>query len=224
MRCATICVTGNEPEFEREELHFSRFWATARSWRHTFDHSMPSRRRAASVLGFLDSLGEIKPGFFDGVAIFCHGLRHWTQAGFVTKKCEPLAESMSRMLKPDGKIVLYSCSNAKGFALGTQDGNKGLCLASRLHALTGREVFAHTTAGPTTRNPHVVRFSGGNARYIVAPGSALWSEWRRELWQANTKNNRDKMRMLFPFLSQDQILTWLTDRHKFEVTHGRFLV
>jgi hypothetical protein len=225
VRCLTIRVDSDtDLEFTREEQAFASFWSVAKSWRHAFVDKTSKARRAASVLAFLESMGEAKPGWYDSVAVFCHGLRQSSQLGFETSSIDPFAQSLKKCLKADGCASLYSGSNAKGVEVGEQAGHESRCFAARLHHLTGRDVYAHTTAGHTTRNPYVVRLSGDRAEFLIKPGSPLWSTWRRELWVLEQKTNRDSLRFLFPFLSQEQLEMWLSDRDKFEVEYGRYLV
>jgi len=55
--------------------------------------------------------------------------------------------------------------------------------------MTWVKVYAHTTAGHTTRNPYVRIFEGQGSpiggiggQLLVQPGAKLWKTWRSALW------------------------------------------
>jgi hypothetical protein len=74
----------------------------------------------------------------------------------------------------DTKLILMACSTGK-------------CFAAELCELTGCAVYAHSTAGHTTRNPNItIDLPGGvrgGGQHIVPfkVGDKLWRKWRKWL-------------------------------------------
>jgi hypothetical protein len=149
------------------------------------------------------------------IAFFCHGHplglqlvgdRAVRSGGSVQVEAHgetirKLAAAIASRSKPDVRVVLYACSAGNG---AQPDGDEGfadrlrdaLCVAGARH----NQVFAHTTAGHATQNPHVRVFAGNGSpvggtggTWIVAPSSKLWPTWKHAL--------RNDLRFRFPLMS-----------------------
>jgi hypothetical protein len=124
-----------------------------------------------------------------------------------------LGARLAACLAPDAAIVLYACDTARDSDGLREDdkltgpgGSGGF--ASRLfvdlhgRGLTGVRVYAHSTAGHTTRNPYLRVWRDDadlhNGDWLIEPGSDLWRAWVRGL--------RDTaLRFEFPWLSASEI-------------------
>jgi hypothetical protein len=179
----------------------------------------PLRDRTDHVIAAINAGGPI-----DLLAFFCHGFPEGLQlvgdrairarSGSVLVEARAdttrrLAEAIAKHARPELRVALYACSAGAGAVL---DGNEGF--ADRLRdalcaaGVTRCTVYAHTTAGHATQNPHVRMFAGDGSpvggtggSWIVAPGSKLWPAWRRAL--------RTDLRFRFPLLTLAQIHTEL---------------
>jgi hypothetical protein len=174
----------------------------------------PLRERTNHVLAAIQAVGQV-----DVLAFFCHGFPRGLQlvgdrtvrvAGSVhvearQETMRKLAAAIAAHATPNVRVVLYACSAGDG---PRRDGDEGfadslrdaLCSAGATRCV----VFAHTTAGHATQNPHVRVFAGeGSAvggtggTWIAAPGSKLWPAWRRGL--------RGDLRFRFPGMTTAQV-------------------
>ena len=157
-----------------------------------------------------------------GVCFFCHGFKSGIQFGFRNAQADDLADAIASFAGQAPRVPLYACDTGRdsdrdrtddlsaiggdgGFADRLRD---ALCEPT-INAIRC-VVDAHTTAGHTTRNPHVRRFEGsvGGGKggfYIVSRNSKLWSTWRKQL--------KTTFRFDFPFMSVDAIHYYL-NKHK----------
>jgi hypothetical protein len=170
--------------------------------------SKPAMRRA--VLAAIDAARSAGGGL-EAAALFCHGWRTGIQLGFGSGTVGPLAEALARA--PGVRVALYACNAARGSSgddAAAIGGDGGFADLLR-DALCARgapdcQVDAHATAGHTTRNPYVRRFSGmgspiGGAGgfFIVSPSQKpLFAAWRRALRDTD-------LRYDFPFLTVAEI-------------------
>jgi len=118
----------------------------------------------------------------DVVAIFCHGTPTWLGLGTVAKGPNGLASWICQFARPMVSVCLYACSTGRAIP--------GECYARELHdsiSGTGRGcvVWAHTTAGHTTRNPNLVLFSGIECDREEVP-KAVKPRLRKLLWGPTT--------------------------------------
>jgi len=100
------------------------------------------------------------------------------------------------------KVVLYSCLTASEWL--PRKLRKPLKVVpwavDLSKALPGVEVYAHTTAGHTTRNPYVRRIVDGVSGWLVDPSSPQWEAWRDELHRPAST-----LRFLFPTFSYTEM-------------------
>lgn len=143
------------------------------------------------------------------LAIFCHGLRRSLQV----LKWSDLEEfcGLFAANRPPGRvrICLYACS-AGGPQDGPDHGDGSIADAMR-DLLWGHRVesivYAHTTAGHTTRNPHVRVFrspAGMGGFDLVSKRSALWRRWVSLL-----AHRRSALRLDFPWIEPEELLVRL---------------
>lgn len=172
-----------------------------------FDNGRAMPVRLAQVRRWID---EQQPRSVDTLALFCHGWKNGLQIGVRIATARSFAEALAAVCTPDLRVVLYCCDAARDAddervddTLPGPGGNGGF--ADKLRDELGRAgvqatIYAHATAGHTTRNPWVRRFDPGEVaggHWIVEPHSANWIRWVRAL--------RTDMRFRFPFLTQAQI-------------------
>lgn len=149
-----------------------------------FDNHAPNKKRRAFVHDEILRCYDLH-----ALAIFCHGWMDGIQTGHRRKNVAELAEAIEISCEHRFvDVILYCCSTAQGGAGG--DGGFADELRDALCAVGVDDcrVWAHTTKGHTTRNPHVRVFEGdGSAwggqggRWVVRPGSKLWLPWRQKL-------------------------------------------
>jgi hypothetical protein len=118
----------------------------------------------------------------DVVSIFCHGTPTWLGLGAIAKEPAGLASWLCQFAAPMVTVCLYACSTGKSTA-------GGKCYARELHEAiidTGRGciVWAHTTAGHTTRNPNLVLFDLAGERNEVL--KSIRPRLRKRLWGPTT--------------------------------------
>jgi hypothetical protein len=132
------------------------------------------------------------------IAFFCHGSRNGIQLGFKSKHIGRLASSIAALGDPGVRVALYSCDCGRDIDreriddLAEHGGNGGfadllrdaLCKAGCVDCM----VWAHTTAGHTSKNPHVRLFAGLGSSiggdggiYVVPRHWPQWKRWRAEL-------------------------------------------
>jgi hypothetical protein len=144
-------------------------------------------------------------GGIDSLALFCHGWSSGIQAGFAVKDIPELVNALGGIGGVELRVALYCCSTGEDprdnfcDASGTdtrRDSNPGdgsfadhlrdeLCRTGHADC----SVFAHRTAGHTTRNPNVIIFEGsgssvggfGGVMPITPKNKAVWKAWVNHL-------------------------------------------
>ena len=154
---------------------------------HLIDNHDDALEMRESVYQVLDAAPA---GTFEAVLFFCHGFRSGLQFGFGMEHIRSLALRIKRASVVAPTIVLYACDAARDMDRDEEDdrndhvgGDGGFAdrLRDELNDQGCRAtVFAHSTAGHTTQNPHLrtflpnERFGG---RFVVAKDSGLWKKW-----------------------------------------------
>lgn len=110
-------------------------------------------------------------GQIDTLVFMCHGWPDGIQLGYHREDCASLAQTIAATCAESPLIVLYCCSTGSDVLGGAGSSFAGV-LRDQCRAL-GRyaTVFAHTTAGHTTRNPNIRLFHGWDAGWtdLLAP-------------------------------------------------------
>lgn len=169
-----------------------------------FDNEQAFLARCAFVRGRIEAC---EPGALETLALFCHGWKDGLQVGVRIGSVRPFVDSLSKVAAPQLRIILYCCDTARdadddrvddtkpgpGGDGGFADKLRDECRIAGVSAT----VYAHTTAGHTTRNPRVRRFdpdemAGGH--WVIEPYGPMWGRWRKAL--------RGDLRFRFPFLSE----------------------
>lgn len=154
-------------------------------------------------------------GALDVVAFFCHGWKTGLQLGWDLRTARELAAVIAECGQPYVDVVLYACDAGRdtdgqrkddlkvgpggdgGFADRLRD---ELCRAGRTYC----RVYAHVTAGHTTRNPWVRVFPGNGSsvggmggHFLVPPKTPLWGPWKAAL--------RGDLRFWFPVMHVEEV-------------------
>lgn len=173
-----------------------------------FNNSNDLAERRADVLRHLHAL---EPGSLSMLALFCHGWPDGVQAGFRSEHVRGFARELKAVAAPELTVALYCCSTGADLRADTDEthepgpgGDGGFAdrLRDELCELgVAATVFAHSTAGHTTRNPRVRVFTpaeraGGG--WLVEPRGELWTAWLRALHDSD-------MRLRFPLLTAEQL-------------------
>jgi hypothetical protein len=155
-------------EFTRESRRYAKYYTSQGDTVTLHEIDVSSR---ADKLAQVQQL--IASTTFDVLVFFCHGWRTGIQLGLgigTAKRVAALEETAKMIAKsstPKLHVVLYCCLTG-GTDTGDPTGDGGF--ADRLRdalcaeGCTGVSVFAHTTAGHTTRN--------ANVRFFVGSGSS----------------------------------------------------
>lgn len=124
----------------------------------------------------------------DLVAFLCHGWKDGIQAGWRILQVDDLAKRLTAACKPDAVIVLYCCDTGKGADVGAPGGKGGFASAlwMELERMGFRgTLWAHSTAGHTTQNPHVKIWRVDEEPELGVEAcerlSPLWGAWARAL-------------------------------------------
>jgi hypothetical protein len=209
-------VGDGAPEFERESRAFAKHHGIPISDRLLFDNGHPMAARRAQVTARAQ-----KERGIEAFVIACHGWCppgtpqhpvHSTglQLGWEIGMIHDLAALIKDACVPCPVIPLYCCSvgadndpgtpekgPGPGGAAGFADGLRWELLRIGVKAT----IFAHSTRGPTMRNPYVRRFSPDDTiggEWVVEPESELWIAWQHAL-------DHTDMRLRFPFMTQEAI-------------------
>lgn len=173
-----------------------------------FNNRIPMRHRFEEVLKWIN---HASPGSVKTLAMFCHGYKTGLQCGVTNSNAAQFAIALQTALAPGPRIVLYACDAARDTDDDRSDdtapgpGGDGGFADKLRHELSTRGVkatiYAHSTAGHTTRNPFVRRFdpdelAGGH--WVVTPHSPLWRTWVRSLRDGT-------LRFRFPFMTQAEL-------------------
>jgi hypothetical protein len=176
-RCVIFTPDRNEKRadftgaFKPEADAFAELHGISKDQIHRVNISEPMSKRAAHVLSVI---AATKPQV---VVFFCHGYANGIQLGFqsptyrrATKDTKRDFNALLDLLAttPNVSVILYCCSTGddpdgdEDSAPGSGDDSfadlirDGLCARG---AVSNR-VFAHTTAGHTTRNPNIKFYEG----------------------------------------------------------------
>ena len=121
-------------------------------------------------MGQINHAVSVADAQLDALVYFGHG---WptglVSADIYTDKLTAFAKLIRANCVPGATVVLYAC------LCGKRD-TQGGCFAARLAGeLTDMQVtvYAHETAGHTTTNPYVYRFTGNKPGVAVAPAGKL---------------------------------------------------
>lgn len=166
-----------------------------------YDNKLDVGRRRAAVRSILRARSSVQL-----LAFFGHGYRDGMQTGHHMPHVEDLADDIAYACAPRyDRLVVYlaACSTARQLDVARGGFADALRDALSARGIAGH-IDAHTTAGHTTRNPHVQRFEMGAppdelaGDWIVAPDDPLWRAWVRALKSGN-------LRLRFPLMSRDEI-------------------
>lgn len=182
--------------FQPEARRFLEHHKQAPDRLYIIDNSAPKSAMRRQVL---DVLTSYHGTCIECVAFFCHGYKTGMQFGFTKSDLDELASELALLGREDLSVPLYACDTARdadkdrlddleefggdgGFADELRD---ALCRAGVRYCC----VDAHTTAGHTSRNPHVRRFEGmgsplgGTGGYYIVPrkNRKAWTAWRKLL-------------------------------------------
>jgi hypothetical protein len=141
-------------------------------------------------------LKALADGPYDDVAFFCHGLLSSLQAGFRKGSVERLARALGQPNAGRLVVYLFACDAAKGL-LRAPGGDGGFADAlrdtwCRVYPQGSITVFAHATAGHTTKNPFLRVFeepAGIGGHWVITPqgSGGRAGEWR--LWKTYLRND-----------------------------------
>lgn len=197
--------------FEPEALRYAAYWRGQGD--EVNIHPVPPLRAEQSVAKLLEVIASAAP--VDRLVFFCHGWKTGIQMGLscgddkgraaLTEFCKKLAEASSTELK----VALYACSTGASSTSVTGDGGfadslrDGLCSAGRPDVT----VFAHTTAGHTSRNEYVRFFCGKGDPLggvggddVVERKTAQFAKLRARLHEV-----KDDLRWRIPYLGADEV-------------------
>lgn len=197
--------------FEPEALRYASYWAGQGD--EVTIHKMAPMSAERSVLKMLEVIEAA--GNVDRLVFFCHGWKTGIQMGLSCgddKGRDTLATFCTRLVAastPQLKVALYACSTGASSTSVTGDGGfadalrDGLCKAGRADVT----VFAHTTAGHTSRNEYVRFFSGKGDPLggvggddVVARKTPEFAKLRERLHEV-----KDDFRWRLPYLGADEI-------------------
>lgn len=198
--------------FRPEARKFADYWGIPRANIIKIPISKPIRKREDAVL---EAIREVRSRYdapLDTIVFFCHGLRYRVQFGFRLGRRSSLGKLAATIAEVSvGNVVvpLYCCSTAhekRNNEIATGDGGWADELRDALckEGAGACRVMGHTTAGHTSRNPHVRFFDGTGMReggtggyWVVRPRGPLWRKWARLL--------RTEYRYQFPFEELEEI-------------------
>jgi len=179
-------------------------------------------RMKRQVLEAIDSTLHVNAEL-RGVAFFCHGYRTGIQFGITNKDVGALASSIASASHPTVRVPLYACDTGRDKDRNRKDdleafgGDGGFADSLRdalcVQAARDNVVWAHTTAGHTTRNPHVRVFMGLGSEYGNTGGFYVVARNNRKLWKAWRQALRAKgstLRYDFPFMEVAEIHRFLS--------------
>lgn len=151
-------------------------------------------RRPAAVEQAIKTIFALAGGeLFDVFAFFGHGTENWIQTGHTTNKgLKSLATVLGQILTPDAMLWFAACRTAGP----GKDGRLGF-LQQLVEDLEGHGVQAtawgHTTAGHTTRNPHLALISPDGRTEVTAEQRRIL---QKKLWEP-TGTLRYRMPLFF---------------------------
>jgi len=157
---------------------------------------------------------------FDAVAFFCHGTWKHLKLGWHIWNVAELASLLGSVCSDEPKVILYACSCGRGkyeegsrwkllSKLMMRNDERGIdgfafMLSSAFRKYQSCEIFAHSSAGHTTKNPYVFRFDSSSncvaRKAHVVRGS---QNWRR--WYESMRSESSTLRYRFPFMSDVEL-------------------
>ena len=169
-----------------------------------FNNHAPASDEFNAILTQIQHAVTAADAQLDAFIYFGHG---WptglVSADIYTNRLSELAKLIRANCVPGVTIVLYAC------LCGKRD-TQGGCFAARLALeLSDMQatVFAHETAGHTTTNPYVYRFSGNKPPEAVAPSGMFQSFYK--LLKAECIDTKPRGNSAFwarmPFMTDDEI-------------------
>lgn len=171
------------------------------------DVSKRGPERVAQVVAALTAAAPV-----DRLAVFSHGWRTGIQFGLSTstaadrERLVAFAAMLVAASTPELKLALYCCSTGASDGPPGDGGDGGFAdLLRDALVAAGRPnvtVFAHTTAGHTTRNPAVRFFLPGNGYGGIDLAKHTTPEGRR--LRARLADGNDALRWRLPYLSLDE--------------------
>lgn len=197
--------------FSPESFRYTSYWQSQGDevFLRTINPTLPAAKRIAAMLETLDSRKPV-----DRFVCFCHGWKTGIQMGLSSTNLNQLksfAEALVNASTPELKVALYACSTGSsdgppgdggdgGFADALRD---ALCAAGR----TNVTVFAHTTAGHTTRNEYVRFFAGTTDPLGAEGGDDVVQRKTEEFKKLATRlhNVQDNLRWRLPYMTPEQI-------------------
>lgn len=146
------------------------------------------------------------------IALFCHGWRDGLQCGWRAPQAGALADLLALASTGDSTVIWFACDTGRDADSERADdtnagpGGEGGFADLVAQAMIARgwrgRLFAHATAGHTTRNPYVRVWSAEErGAWVIDPKSSPWRAWVKAL--------RGELRFRFPFLTRGQILDQL---------------
>jgi len=132
----------------------------------------------------------------DAIAFFCHGMPRSLDNAWNMKNVKRLAAAMAPHCSSCVDVVLYACS------CGKYSNGFGVELSERLDCLeVDATIWAHTTAGHTSRNPNVVICHPCGELQRVFPAA---NKAQRKLWAAALREGDFRFR--FPLMFEHDIV------------------
>jgi hypothetical protein len=202
--------------FKPESERYATYWRAQGDTVHVhrIDVSEGRTARAAAMLAHIEARAPI-----DALVLLCHGWEKGVQFGLSIEDSKgsaalmTFAERLARASNPPLYVVLYCCLTGAsdegpqgdgGFADQLRD---ALCAAGRPDV----HIFAHTTAGHTTRNARIRLFRGDGSATGgtggVDPVARGTTAFRRLDERLHDKG--DPLRWQIPFLTPDAIVAEL---------------
>lgn len=187
--------------FHPASENFRRLHRTSAVFR--FDNGDPAeqatlaarnRARAGSRQQVFDALNNA-PNNLDTIAYFGHGLSHaMLTAGIYTRHISEFANLIRAKAAQRCKILLYACScGAPG---GFAEALAGELNGHRSQIDTQFEVYGHSVPGRAHINPTKRVYP--EARFIVEPGTRLFSRWRVAL-------NKDSLWARYAYMREEDV-------------------
>lgn len=191
--------------FEPESNRYAKYWREQGDFVTLHRIPLSQKRDTVRVARMVQALNEGNP--VDRFACFCHGWSTGMQLGLnsATDNDRDALAAFATVLAgrstPRLQVALYCCSTGKsevGCGIGSFADRFRMALVA-----AGRPdvtIFAHATAGHTTRNPAVRFFfpkqTGGVD--LAEPGTAAWRKLDKRL-----HDGKDPLRWQIPYLTLD---------------------
>jgi len=203
-------------EFQRQAAYFLDYHNQDMGMLVLVDNKQSKSRMRKTVY---DAIEEYCGGQICSVHFFCHGYRKGIQFGFTTRNLELLARKIWAATSSAPIVTFYSCDVGRDADRNRQDdlqtigGDGGFCdefrdELCRVGAVNCR-VDGHTTAGHTTRNPHVRRFNGAGSMTGGLGGFYLVSRGKKDLWKIWRQELTGDYRFEYPFQTENEIIDYL---------------